>query len=633
MLQPKPAPLAEPAATGSLEKKPLAHLLIYALDRKLTGTFEFGDEEGACVHVVVANGMVSRVATSESITYLGHVLYENGDIDAEELSSSLAEVAATKRLHGQVLLTKGKISEAQLAEGLRQQRSRKLQHAFSLSARTTFAFYSDVDFVGERPNDIEPMDPLTCIWRGVRQHPSWDHVRSTIARVGGRPLKLVESVALARLGLDEDEQAAAECLRMKASTIPELAIIGGLSIQATDLLAYFLVITKQAEISERIGASSPPRDAVQPVRATTPGIPFNSGEYARKISFTMRAVTPDSETIRIPSPVPNRFPSPVPGRTQSPTPARLSPSSIPVTRRVSSIPPQSQSARGGSGVPAGLPGSVAPPPPIRPTSSTPPKRTSSGSIPAASDLARKRSIVDRAKWIDQEDYYKMLMVSRDATTEDVRDAFLRAAKVWHPDTLPASISEARLDSEKVFARITHAYETLVAPDKRQAYERSLDEKLKESAEADHFLSQAEMHLTLGDRREAEALVRKALGAAPGFPEAIALLAHLEATDSRKATRDHLRNCLKMVDLAISKDPMCRRAHFYRAEMEKKLDDHEGAIRDLRAAVANDPDDVEAQRELRVYETKIRDGSIQIRSMSPSGGTKKAEGFFDRLLKK
>ena len=79
--------------------------------------------------------------------------------------------------------------------------------------------------------------------------------------------------------------------------------------------------------------------------------------------------------------------------------------------------------------------------------------------------------------------------------------------------------------------------------------------------------------------------------------------------------------------------MCRRAHYYRAELKKKMEDHEGAIRDLRVAVTNDPDDVDAQRELRVYETKIRDGTIEIRSLSPFGGTKKPEGFFDRLRKK
>jgi hypothetical protein len=618
MLQPRPARLPEPAATGLLAKKPLAHLLIYALDRKLTGTFELGDENGASVHVVVDQGMVTRVGTSEPVTYLGHVLYENGFIDDAQLSGSLAEVAATKQLHGQILLEKAEIDAEQLAEGLRQQRARKLQYAFGLSARTTFAFYAEIDLVGERPNDVAPMDPLTCIWRGVREHPSWDHVRTTLVRVGGRPLKLVDGAALDRLGLDPDERAAAECLRLKTSTVPELAIVGGLSIQATDLLAYFLVISKVAEIAERIIASSPPaayaandpRDsqgAGPPMRVN----PLTSGEYVRKISFAMSAVTPDATTIRIPSPVPNRNPSPLPGRMSSSIPPRMS----------SPLPPRISS----------MPGSVA--------SSLPPRHTSAppgapGSMAPSADLARKKSIVDRAKWIDQEDYFKMLTVSREATTEDIRAAFLRAAKVWHPDTLPASIAEARTDCEKVFARITIAYETLVAPDKRRRYEQSIGRQLRENAEADQFLSQAEMHLTLGDRAQAESLARKALVASPGFPEAMALLAYLEMLDARKARQtEHLSNCLKMVDMALGKDPTCRRGHFFRAQIKKRMEDHEGAIRDLRSAVTNDPDDVEAQRELRVYETKLRDGSIQIRSFSPSGGTKRPEGFFDRMRKK
>jgi hypothetical protein len=616
MLQPKSARLPEPSATGSLAKKPLAHLLIYALDRKLNGTFELGDDKGASVHIVVEGGLVARVGTSESVTYLGHVLYENGFIDDTQLSASLAEVAASKRLHGQVLLEKGQIDASQLAEGLRQQRGRKLQHAFALSTQTTFAFYAEVDLVGERPNDVDPMDPLTSIWRGVREHPSWDHVRATLARVGGRPLRVLDGVAIDRIAFDADERAALECLRMKPSTVPELAIVGGLSMQATDLLAYFLVITKQAEIAERMAASMPPADphgAGLPIRVNTSGVTFNSGEYTRKISFTMSAVTPDSQTIRIPSPLPpQRASSPVPGRVSSPVPGRLS----------SPAPAQTSSS---------LPDRIAASMPPR-VSSAPPG--ASGSVAPSSDLARKKSILDRAKWIDQEDYFKMLMVPHEATTEDLRAAFLRAAKVWHPDTLPSSIAEVRAECEKVFARITTAFETLVDPEKRRRYEQAIGNQLKENAEADHLLQQAEMHLTLGDRPQAEGLVRKSLVASPGFPEAMALLSYLEMLDARKSKLpEHLRNCLKMVDMAIGKDPMCRRAHFYRAQMKKRLEDHEGAIRDLRAAVTNDPDDVEAQREIRVYETKLRDGTIQIRSLSPAGGTKRPEGFFEKLRKK
>ena len=599
MLSSKPSHVAEPSASGSLAKKPFAHLLIYGLDRKLTGTFELADDTGATAYVVVAEGMVARVETSAPVTYLGHVLYELGAIDDTMLSSSLAEVAASKRLHGQVLLERHAIDAAQLAEALRHQRARKLQHVFTFAPTTTFAFYANVDFVGERAGDVEPMDPLPAVWRGVREHPSWDHVRATIAGIASRALRLVDGAQLDRLGLDHHELAATECLRIKAQTVPELAIVGGLTMQATDLLAYFLVITKQVEVVQSVSASSPARPPSGSMGQVTPTLA--NGEYARKISFSMRAVTPGAGTLRLPSPVPSRFPSP--------TPARLSES--PALPRISAVPPAVAGTR---------------------ISSAPPPRSGTSSIPPQSDLARKKSILDRDKWIDQEDYFKMLMVSREADIEEIRAAFLRAAKVWHPDQLPLSIIEVRAECERVFTRITAAYETLVDPEKRKTYERSINARIKETADADHFISEAEMHLTLGDRESAETVARKAVVAAPMMGEARALLAHIESLDPRRGKEEHLRSCVKTIDMAIGADPMCRRAHYYRALLQKRLGEHEGAIRDLRAAVTNDPDDVDAQRELRIYEQKLRDGTVQIRSMSPFPG-KKPDGFFERLRKK
>jgi hypothetical protein len=480
MLLPKPATISAPSATGTLAKRPLAHLLIYALDRKLTGTFEIGDASGSSVHIVVTSGLVERVATSEPVTYLGHVLYEMGVIDDTVLSTSLAEVAAAKKLHGQVLLARGAIDTNQLAEGLRQQRGRKLSHAFGMPADATFAFYGDVDFVGPRPNDVEPLSPLPDVWRGVLAYPQWDHVRATLARVGGRPLRLLPEARPLELGFDEHERNATECLRMKPQTVPELAIVGGLPSQTTELLAYFLVITKQAQIAESFAASRPPLTSSGSMRAATPAVAFDkslpSGEYVRKISFQMRAVTPDADPIRIPSPVPERipspYPSPHPSRSQSPLPPRTTP--YPTGLRISSPP---------------APGQIL------------------SSAPPPADLARRKSILDRAKWIDQEDYYKMLMVPREATTEEIRAAFLRAAKVWHPDSLPLSIIDVRSECERVFSRITTAYEALVEPAKRAKYEKEIDATQREDAEAAHLVAQAEMHVTLGERAEAETLAR------------------------------------------------------------------------------------------------------------------------------
>jgi hypothetical protein len=225
MSKSQPSLRPAPIATGSLGKRPLAHLLVYVLDRKMTGSFELVDDTDEIVHIVARDGMVSRVSTSEPVTYLGHVLYEIGAINDAQLSQSLAEVAATKRLHGQVLLEKGMLDLKQLADGLRRQRSRKLHHAFELSPLTTYAFYPGIDLVGERPNDVAPMDPLASIWRGTLEHPPWDHVRSTITAVGERPLRVVG--AIERVGFEGKEREMAEGLRNREGTILEQRCLPG----------------------------------------------------------------------------------------------------------------------------------------------------------------------------------------------------------------------------------------------------------------------------------------------------------------------------------------------------------------------------------------------------------------------
>jgi tetratricopeptide (TPR) repeat protein len=478
MLQPKPAQLPEATATGLLTKKPIAHLLVYALDRKLSGTFELTEESRQRTQIVVADGLVARVSTTESVIYLGHVLYESGVIDGGQLSASLADVATTKQLHGQILLERKMLDPRQLADGLRQQRSRKLHHAFGLPGRTTFAFYSGVDLVGERPNDVEPMAPLPSIWRGIRAHPSWDHVRSTIATVNGRRLRLVGDVE--ELGLEQKERTVADRLRRNPSTVAGLASPAGLDARAAELLAYFLVITKLAVFAERVGVPETPLDA-RPTQRNALGAALSSGEYVRKISFTMRAVGGDARALRIPSPMPGRLAA------------------------------------------------------------------------------------------VQADYGAEIPVAHDSSPDAVR---------------------------------------------------------RDTLEAEHSLSQAEMHFVLGERDQALGFARKAFADAPEMPEAMAFLAYLEALGSTEDA--FLRDLLKMIDTAVAKDDTCRRGRFYRAEIKKRLEDHHGAIRDLRVAVTNDPDDADAQRELRAYEQKVRDGTIELRSMSPFGGTPKPSGLMDRL---
>ncbi len=64
------------------------------------------------------------------------------------------------------------------------------------------------------------------------------------------------------------------------------------------------------------------------------------------------------------------------------------------------------------------------------------------------------------------DYYDVLGVGRDASEEDIRKAYRRLARKYHPDLNPGDA-----EAEKKFKELGEAYEVLKDPEKRKAYDR------------------------------------------------------------------------------------------------------------------------------------------------------------------
>ena len=65
----------------------------------------------------------------------------------------------------------------------------------------------------------------------------------------------------------------------------------------------------------------------------------------------------------------------------------------------------------------------------------------------------------------QRDYYEILGVQRNASPDDLKSAFRRLARQYHPDVNKAP------DAEERFKEINEAYAVLSDPDKRAAYDR------------------------------------------------------------------------------------------------------------------------------------------------------------------
>lgn len=62
------------------------------------------------------------------------------------------------------------------------------------------------------------------------------------------------------------------------------------------------------------------------------------------------------------------------------------------------------------------------------------------------------------------DYYSVLGISRDASAEDIKKAYRKLARQWHPDVNSAP------DAQSKFAEVSEAYEVLSDPQKRERYD-------------------------------------------------------------------------------------------------------------------------------------------------------------------
>ena len=77
------------------------------------------------------------------------------------------------------------------------------------------------------------------------------------------------------------------------------------------------------------------------------------------------------------------------------------------------------------------------------------------------------------------DYYKVLGVNKNASTDDIKKAYKKLARKWHPDKNPNNSDEAT----KRFKEVSEAYQVLVDDNKRRVYDHGGMEDLKRGSGA------------------------------------------------------------------------------------------------------------------------------------------------------
>jgi tetratricopeptide (TPR) repeat protein len=643
-----PPQLPEPSAQGTLAKTPLAHLLVYALERQLSGTIELLAPEGDGGTILVIEGQPTKARTIRPTAYLGRVLLELGFLTDEQLNSSLLALAEQKRLHGQILLEAGFINEEQLELGLRAQLVRKMQSLVHLPADTVFTYYDAFDALTNYGGDGHVgIDPFPIVWAAIREEPPWEHVHGALTKLGTAGVFLAPTAETARFSFDKGERATVELLKGRAYRLHELTAAGTLQPRLAQLLVYCLLVTKQVELV---------RDSLLPAPASSPSVPAGLGDAKeppssrrmrhstepppspaqvarvqlaqREIAKRRGAVEETSDHLppddrRTPPPQP----SPVIPAASLPRAAAFNPS-------VHTKPtvPSMDAVR----APAQRPPAASAPAPA-------PAAVTAPAAPNPQHEVRRKEIVLRAASIDKEDYFQMLGVSRDAEPTAVQAAFFALAKTWHPDRVPSALSDVKDQCARIFSRLSEAHQTLTDAQKRGRYLTLLQEgaegdegqaEIARVVDAATDFQKAEIFLKRNDLVQAEEYCKKAIAGDDKQADYHALLAWLSSMKPDRQTEAATGVLVVELTKAIAMNKMCERAHFYRGMLLKRQHKEDQAVKDFRRAFELNPRNIDAQREVRLFDMR--------RGTTPSSGPAQAKkgakveekgGLFGKLFKK
>jgi tetratricopeptide (TPR) repeat protein len=279
------------------------------------------------------------------------------------------------------------------------------------------------------------------------------------------------------------------------------------------------------------------------------------------------------------------------------------------------------------------PSSLPPPPPLKlpdPPAGLSPEHT-----------ARWKEVVERAQRIDRSDYFSMLEIARDATQPEVQAAFLNLAKRWHPDRLPTELGPVRDACSRVFARMNEANATLSDEERRKRYMRlmadgsgspEMQEQVARIVDGASKFQKAEVCFKRQDFAQAEQYCRKALKADPTQPDYHALHGWLLSLKPEYQTPDKVIECIQEFDTAIGLSDRCERAFFWRGMLHKRLGKHLMAQRDFKRAVEINPRNIDAAREVRLYQ--MRGGpAVDETPPPPKAQDPGKAGLLGRLFKK
>jgi len=578
--------------SGELSASPLAAILIEALRIRVSGELRI-EANGGISRVYFRNGQPCGAEIFFRFKPLGQFLLEQGWIDIRALERSLVAVADGRK-QGEALVALGFLSEEQLKSGLA---LHHLGHLHSLARLTegTYTFTPKEDLPGwtdeiRIPAHRAILDALAM--------PTGAPVARRILRAGTRHQFLRLRPGWERYAgyfqLDEAEGLFVGKL-LEPRPLSEILSLSGLDLpQIYALTAALFLMGVLAPVEER-GSVGEPLSRT-PIPEVTPGPP----------TPTPRTPTPEI-TPTVPfsassTPVPEGTPTAPLSTSRTPIPETTP--TAPLSASRTPVPEATPTLRSAA--------ETTPTPPLAETTASRERRlrmmrrafeTIGGSpfhrgatrnsprlkLPPGDPVEFENWVKETLELLPGLSPRARLGLPEEAGPEEVRRAYLLAAKRLHPDSIPRELDHLRADLRKIFASLSEAYESLRSGQRNEANDRRW-EKLR-----------AEGLAALAECQWEEACL--AFESALEIRDTPEVRAHaLWAAYNDPANRDPQRQ-RRELEALYDAFPDCDAVCYYTGALARLDGDTELAERRFRAAIQSNPQHREARQELRLLEIR------------------------------
>jgi hypothetical protein len=254
------------AATGSLGATPLSQLLIYGLERSLTGSLVFQAPGGPRSALSLVQGAVVKARVPSVETSIGQLCVQLGIVEASDIAETVRQERS--RLFGEHLYDLGLIEREQLSALLVEQVYVQLEWLARLTPETQYGFYDGQDLLsnwGGRPLEI---DALAAIGRVTRVAPLNPQLtQRVVAGIGETPLQLHPQARVGRFDFNASQTTVLDVLRAKPQSFGELLSTELMARRELEHLVTLLALTKHLQVPGGLPLGVNATQSVSPVIA------------------------------------------------------------------------------------------------------------------------------------------------------------------------------------------------------------------------------------------------------------------------------------------------------------------------------------------------------------------------------